>query len=359
MVPIEVDEDGTILDGQHRKAIADRLGLACPRIVRTGMSEAAKRDHALKLNLLRRHLGPMAWATVFRALAVERGVRLGSGKGDPSGKAAKMAALAAEFGVSARTARRRLADAAFVDRYAPQLVAAVDAGEVSMSRVREVARRRRIEDIAAVIRADARDLPTGPFRVIVADPPWRFDQAVDRPGRRGRVPYPTMSVDEIKALAVASIADQDAVLWLWATNAHLEAAHAVARQWGFEPKTILTWVKDRPGVGHWLRGQTEHCILAVRGHPVIETSTQSTALMAAVRGHSAKPDEFYRLVESSCPGAKVDLFARRARKGWAVWGGEVQPDLSWPVDRTGGRDRVVDEVEPHKRRTRNARPAAA
>jgi hypothetical protein len=76
-----------------------------------------------------------------------------------------------------------------------------------------------------------------------------------------------LTLAEIKALPVARLAARDAVLWLWATNAHLPDAFEVAREWGFSYKTTLTWVKPRMGTGDWLRGRTEHCLLAVRGRP--------------------------------------------------------------------------------------------
>lgn len=55
-VPIDVDEDGNILDGHHRKAIADELGVECPERVVRGLPEFAKVDYALSVNLARRHL---------------------------------------------------------------------------------------------------------------------------------------------------------------------------------------------------------------------------------------------------------------------------------------------------------------
>ena len=70
--------------------------------------------------------------------------------------------------------------------------------------------------------------------------------------------------------------------------------------WGFEQKTILTWVKDRIRMGHWLRGQTEHCIMAVRGKPIRELTNQSTVLYGPVGAHSQKPEAFYNLVERLC-----------------------------------------------------------
>jgi len=57
MVPIEVDEDGNVLDGHHRLRIAEELGVSCPRTVRAGLSEREKRTHARQLNIARRHLG--------------------------------------------------------------------------------------------------------------------------------------------------------------------------------------------------------------------------------------------------------------------------------------------------------------
>lgn len=55
-VPIDVDEDGNILDGHHRKKIADELGVECPERVVRDLPEFAKVDYALTVNLTRRHL---------------------------------------------------------------------------------------------------------------------------------------------------------------------------------------------------------------------------------------------------------------------------------------------------------------
>jgi N6-adenosine-specific RNA methylase IME4 len=79
------------------------------------------------------------------------------------------------------------------------------------------------------------------------------------------------------------------------------------------------------GTGEWLRGQTEHCVLAARGKPVFLHGNHSTALEAARREHSRKPEEFYAMVEEICPGAKLEMFCRQGRNGWQVFGD--QPDL--------------------------------
>ncbi|MFC1835353.1 MT-A70 family methyltransferase [Thermodesulfobacteriota bacterium] len=122
--------------------------------------------------------------------------------------------------------------------------------------------------------------------------------------------------------SVPSVAHTDCLLWLWTTNAFLHDAYHIIDAWGFAPKTVLTWIKDRMGLGDWLRGQTEHCILGVKGKPVVALTNQTTALSGQRRKHSRKPDEFYSLVESLCPGSKIELFARQKRDGWASWGAE-------------------------------------
>jgi N6-adenosine-specific RNA methylase IME4 len=104
----------------------------------------------------------------------------------------------------------------------------------------------------------------------------------------------------------------------------MREAFAVLDAWGFEHKTILTWAKNKLGMGDWLRGQTEHCLLAVRGNPVVQLANQTTLLAAPVRAHSAKPDEFYALVEKLCPAPRyAELFQRRARERWDGHGDEV------------------------------------
>ena len=79
-----------------------------------------------------------------------------------------------------------------------------------------------------------------------------------------------MGIEEICALAVVDIAHDDAILWLWTTNAHIREAFAVIDAWGFTHKTILTWAKPKMGIGDWLSGQTEHCIMSVRGKPTVQ-----------------------------------------------------------------------------------------
>jgi N6-adenosine-specific RNA methylase IME4 len=160
------------------------------------------------------------------------------------------------------------------------------------------------------------------YRTIVADPPWR----ADLPGISKANPskqYSLMSLEHICALPVASIAEDQCHLWLWAVNIMMGQAHAVVRAWGFRPVTVLTWCKPGPGVGRYLRNNTEHAILAYRGKAMYPDRVPlSTWYRWPRQPHSQKPDAFYDLVETVSPEPRVELFARRHRLFWDVWGNE-------------------------------------
>jgi N6-adenosine-specific RNA methylase IME4 len=228
--------------------------------------------------------------------------------------------LVAEAGCSGSMARK----AACVQRERPDLHLEVLRGEKTLSQAYTVLGR---ESAVEGIRNEAA-FPAGPFRVLSADPPWAYEKRKDDGTHRARLGYPDMTVEEICAFRdkdgrpVRDLGMEDSILWLWTTNAFMRGAFEVIDAWGYEEKTILSWGKHKMGTGDWLRGKTEHCILAVRGRPVVTLTNQTTWLEGKVREHSRKPTEFYELVEALCPGSKVELFARERREGWATWGAE-------------------------------------
>jgi N6-adenosine-specific RNA methylase IME4 len=164
------------------------------------------------------------------------------------------------------------------------------------------------------------------YRTIVADPPWRYDNGTATQGGV-EFQYGTMTPEEIRALPVKDQADDDAHLYLWVTNLKLHEARAfdTLEEWGFRFVTILTWHKlGSPGLGHYFRGDTEHVLFGVRGRLPIAPSLRVSNHFAAPRTvHSAKPDRFYEIVERVSPGPYLEMFARRRRYGWDVWGNEA------------------------------------
>lgn len=175
------------------------------------------------------------------------------------------------------------------------------------------------------------------FRTIVADPPWQYTKARQETYARGTAErhYPTLRVSEVEALPVAHLAADDAHLYLWVTNKILTeqrvdgTALGIVRAWGFEAKTILTWVKPQIGLGYYFRGSTEHVIFAVRGSlPVPPERRLRNVIEASRSRHSAKPERFFEMVVATSPGPRLEMFARAARPGWSVWGNEVDSDVA-------------------------------
>jgi N6-adenosine-specific RNA methylase IME4 len=119
--------------------------------------------------------------------------------------------------------------------------------------------------------------------------------------------------------------------------------------WGFTEKSILTWAKDRMGLGDWLRGQTEHCILAVRGRPLVELTNQTTLLHGRVRAHSEKPLEFYCLVENLCPAPRYAyLFSRYQHNDrWDCHGDEAPRCGRDGVNAGEKIEETLGELAPH------------
>lgn len=166
------------------------------------------------------------------------------------------------------------------------------------------------------------------YRTIVADPPWSYNTTTPLAGSHraaAEKQYPVMSVEDIAALPVGDMVASDAHLYLWVTNPLLRESFAVMDAWGFRYVTALTWHKlGAPGLGYYFRGNTEHVLFGVRGKaPIAPALRQSNHFAAAKGRHSAKPARFYELVERVSPGPYLELFARRRRYGWDVWGNEA------------------------------------
>ena len=147
--------------------------------------------------------------------------------------------------------------------------------------------------------------------------------------------YSQMSVEQIKDIPVEESAADDAHLYLWTTNKYVEHVYEVARAWGFKPSVLLVWAKKPHGIGlgDAFRLTTEFCLYARRGN-LKELRTVDRTCFDWPRGkHSEKPEGFYRLVESVSPTPygerdRLEMFARSKRKGWTVWGAEVEGEAA-------------------------------
>ena len=160
------------------------------------------------------------------------------------------------------------------------------------------------------------------FQTIVTDPPWDWSDEGDvNQFGRTKPEYATMPIEEIEKLPIDKISDENCHLYLWVTNRSLPKAFRLIKNWGFRYITCLTWVKPSIGVGNYFRGSTEQVLFAVKGCQPLKRKDVGTHFLAN-RGevHSAKPDEFYSLVESCSYAPYIDVFGRKERDGWSVWG---------------------------------------
>lgn len=211
-----------------------------------------------------------------------------------------------------------------------RLLCETEPSALSQARVRQWAK---VQDIAdatphePVMDTDVR------FGVIYADPPWNYANSPDRGNPENH--YPVMDLADICALPIP--ADDNCVLYLWATAPLLVEAMQVIDAWGFTYKTSAVWDKEKIGVGYWFRGQHELLLVGVRGKvsPPPQPLRVSSVYREARTAHSRKPDIVRTHIASWFPDVhKLEMFCRFPSPGWHVWGNQVDSSLSHlPIER--------------------------
>jgi N6-adenosine-specific RNA methylase IME4 len=194
-----------------------------------------------------------------------------------------------------------------------------------------------VADLHALAASGAR------FGVIYADPPWTFEVYSGKGKQRSAERhFDVMSLDEIRAMApaVAALAAPDCKLLLWTSWPLLPDALKVVAAWGFAYDTLgFLWVKTTPtatsikldgsglhwGMGYGARANSEFVLAAGKGAPRRLDEGVHSVVIAPVGEHSEKPEEVARRIERLFAGPYLELFARRSRLGWTVWGNEVAP----------------------------------
>lgn len=182
------------------------------------------------------------------------------------------------------------------------------------------------------------------YQVIYADPPWSYENK--RTGGSmtsgAEAQYTTMTLDEIKAMPIDRMTAKNAVLFMWVVVPLLPECLEVLPEWGFKYKTMITWHKTgRKGLGYWLRGQTEHLVLAVKGNVKAFRYQGPNHYSLPVGKHSEKHPFFRELINElvvnsfECP-EKLELFARDRNTlfgnygeydGWDLFGNQVENSI--------------------------------
>ena len=219
----------------------------------------------------------------------------------------------------------------------PEIKAKASTGQISINEAyKEIKKEEKIDERKKDIERQLFDIESGnlpellgKYEVIAIDPPWAYEEKgglsstdYNPETTRGTTTYPTMKVSEIKEINLPLM--DNAVLFLWTTHAFLKDSFEILEHWGLKYKATLVWDKERMGMGRTIRLQCEFCLIAFKGNPIFNGSSERDIIREARREHSRKPDAFYQYVERSTIGRKLEYFSREKRTNWEIYGNEVE-----------------------------------
>jgi len=335
---------GKILDGRNRAKACAELKIE-PRFEYYDGPDPL--GYVISLNLRRRHLNESQRGMVrarVEGLRPQGGDRRSEGFKSPNG--------ALKTAVEQLNASDRTTDRArkVLNEGTRELIAACDGGDIAVSLAADLATqdeelqrdvvasvRDGLKPKEAVRRAQAKRiaegataLPKGKHRVVYADPPWKYNDSKALDGYDSTAAannYPTMSVAELCALDVKSLAADDAVLFCWATFPLLPDALEVVKAWGFKYKTAFVWAKGRANYGNYHDASAELLLVCTRGKGTPDASKREVQVQSVPHPgrHSAKPEDFRSMIDRLyTSGPRIELFRRGgAPDGWSVWGNEA------------------------------------
>ena len=188
-------------------------------------------------------------------------------------------------------------------------------------------------------------LPSKKYSVIYADPPWdyggkmQYDKSCIKSINTGfeknvfisaaNFKYPTVKLNDLKLLDVASISEDDCILFMWTTGPQMANSIELGNAWGFEYKTVaFVWDKQVHNPGRYTLSQTEFVLAFKKGKfPTPRGARNIRQLVSVHRGeHSEKPEIVIDGITKMFPSqSKIELFARKNYLGWDNWGLEI-PD---------------------------------
>ena len=168
------------------------------------------------------------------------------------------------------------------------------------------------------------EMPTNKYRVIYADPPWKYGNSMPEYFSEQANHYQLMTIEEICDLKIKDIAEENAVLFLWATSPILEESFEVIKAWGFKYKTSFIWDKIKHNMGHYNSVRHEFLLVCTRGSCTPDIQKLFDSVQSIERAeHSKKPEIFREIIDTIYSyGKRIELFARNKTEGWEVFGNE-------------------------------------
>jgi len=177
----------------------------------------------------------------------------------------------------------------------------------------------------ADIEFKTKELPSGKYRIVYADPPWNYGDKRDGRTTGAEDHYPTMTIEQLCQIPVNDMTEDNAVLFLWVTSPILNECFEVINAWGFDYKTSFVWDKVKHNMGHYNSVRHEFLLICTRGSCTPDIIKLHDSVIVEERTeHSKKPDIFRSIIEELYTyGGKIELFAREVHDGWANWGNEL------------------------------------
>ena len=177
--------------------------------------------------------------------------------------------------------------------------------------------------------------PDKKYQIIYADPPWEYSDKLQHHGGSAESHYDVMDIDDICNLPVNNIADDNCILFMWGTWPLLTDSIRVLESWGFKYKTIgFVWIKqystgkDVFGMGNYTRGNTEFCLIGIKGKMKRIDNNVSQLIKSTISKHSKKPDIVRsKIIQLMGDLPRIELFARTKIHGWDTWGNDEKLKL--------------------------------
>jgi N6-adenosine-specific RNA methylase IME4 len=337
--------NGILIDGHNRYRIAQEHDMNYETIQKDFENINRVKEWMINNQFGRRNLSnyqrsvlALHLDTVFKERAKEK-MKLSEGKGIQKSEDLKEPEFIVmkEIGKVANVSHDTIAKVKKIEATAtPEVKARLNTGTMSINEAyKEIKKEEKIEERKEDIKKQLKDIESGKlpelwgkFEVIAIDPPWAYEEKGGLSANdynpeitRGATPYPTMTLSQIKDINLPLT--DNSVVFLWTTHAFLKDAFDILEHWNLKYKATLVWDKEKMGMGRTIRLQCEFCLIAFKGNPIFNGSSERDIIRESRREHSRKPDAFYQYVERSTIGRKLEYFSREKRTNWEIYGNEV------------------------------------
>lgn len=211
----------------------------------------------------------------------------------------------------------------------PEIKAKVSTGEISINEAFKEIKKEEVEtkrkEIRDTFEKQDVEVKDKKYRIIYADPPWKYGNAMPEYVTEPQDYYLLMNTEDICAMPIKDITEKDAVLFLWSTSPHLPEALEVAKAWGFTYKTTFIWDKIKHNMGHYNSVRHEILLVCTKGACTPDVKRLFDSVVSEERTeHSKKPNVFREIIETIYTyGNKIELFARESPEGWDVFGNQT------------------------------------